>query len=131
MHRSEFEENIGIDITDRYKLRHIPALQNNEYKFFITEADSDHSYLDQFRLLAIDYPAHMDLGITEANQIAMFPIASVISSPNAWLNQDNVTDYIRYDSLPKGARGADQDVLKMRFESSSMSVAKFARGNTP
>ncbi len=128
MHRSEFEENIGIDITDRYKLRHIPALQNNEYKFFITEADSDHSYLDQFRLLAIDYPAHMDLGITEANQIAMFPIASVISSPNAWLNQDNVTDYIRYDSLPKGARGADQDVLKMRFESSSMSVAKFARG---
>jgi subtilisin family serine protease len=128
LHRSEFEENIGVDITDRYKLRLTPALQNNEYKFFITETDSDHSYLDRFRLFAIDHPAQTELGVTEANQIVMFNATSVVSSPDAWLNWENVTDYIRYDSLPKGANGVPQDVLKMQFENTATKSAQLARG---
>jgi hypothetical protein len=127
LHRSEFSENRGRDITDRYKLRVSPTLQSNEYKFFITELDSDHSYLDRLRLLAVDHPQNTALGVTENNQIAMFPMAGVTSSPDAWLNRNNVTRNIQYDSLPKGASGVPQDMLRMRFEPAFAKIAKAIR----
>ncbi len=97
LHRSEFIENTGIDITDRYKLTINPQAIENKFYIQVAETENDYNYFDQFKLYAIDHPVGTKIGITEYNDIVMYEITSVNSPSQANFNGfSDITNYIQY-----------------------------------
>ena len=69
LHRSEFTENVGNDITDKYKLNVIPHFNNNICQLKVKELNEDHDYFNSFKLTAYDHPIGTELGVTENNDV--------------------------------------------------------------
>ncbi len=98
LHRSEFNEYFGIDITDRYKLTINPQAIDNKFYIQVAETENDYNYFDNFKLYAVDHPAGTEIGITESNDIIMYDVISVLSPDNANLNgNSDITKYIQYN----------------------------------
>lgn len=123
LHRSEFLENVGVDITDAYKLNVNPRKQNGKYKLQIKELNNDHSYFDRFKLYSVDHPTGTELGVTENNDLALYVPDGVLSTNNALLNSITVTDQIQYLPSSKGVTGIAQDFLHADFMGSSFKYA--------
>ena len=76
LHRSEFPENVGNDITDKYVLK-IPPFFNddptdNTCSIKIQETEDSYSYFDNFKLLAVDHPLGSNVAVTENNDIVIY-----------------------------------------------------------
>ncbi len=120
LHRSEFAENAGVDITDVYKLNVNPKKQNGKYRLQIKELNNDHSYFDRIRLYSVDHPAGTELGVTENNDLVLYVPDGVLSTNNALLNSTNITDQIQYSPSGKGVTGIPLDFLNADFMGSSL-----------
>lgn len=108
LHRNEFAEYSGLDITDNHLLNIMPFVdpQDSTISLKIEETANDYSYFDQFKLISIDHPAGSKLGITENNEyVVYFPDIS-ISPCFAQYNNDDVTGILQDDeaeeTLPVG-----------------------------
>jgi len=73
LHRSELEENAGIDINDKYLLQTQPHFaEDNTLSISITETEHDYNYFDRFKLYAVDHPEGSKIGVTENNDIVLY-----------------------------------------------------------
>ncbi|MFC2093440.1 T9SS type A sorting domain-containing protein, partial [Bacteroidota bacterium] len=110
LHKSEFPENNGIDITDRYKLMVKPdddSLNMGHLSLKILEDSYDHCYFDNFKLYAVDHPLGTRLGVTEGNVIVVYDSTSIISTDDANLNGDDITDDIQFFMPPRNPVDGD------------------------
>ncbi|RMD48011.1 MAG: hypothetical protein D6830_07740, partial [Ignavibacteria bacterium] len=118
LHRSEFSENVGRDITDRYKLTIKPKLQDNYYTLQIRELNDDHNYFDRIKLYAVDHPLGTQIGVTENNEIVVY-------------NAENIAlpEVIRLNGVPQTEKllnGKPGDVLELEFSQFPSGVGQAA-----
>ncbi len=116
LHRSEFEGNAGKDIKDVYKLKVNPVADKNKLKFQIKELNHDHSYFDRIKLYSVDHPSGTEIGVTENNDIVLFPTSGVVSASNAVLNDKNITNLIQYNLKSPGVEGVPHERIFMNFD---------------
>lgn len=95
LHRMEFSEP-STNITDKYKLRTEPKIENGAMELYLVENENDNAFIDQFRLYAVDYPVDKKMGITEDNKIVIYDSVSVIASDSVMLNAANITSNVNY-----------------------------------
>jgi hypothetical protein len=118
LNKSEFDENVGTDIVDRYRLNIKPQLENGQYKLSIQELNDDHSYFDAFRLYAVDHPEGTDIGITENNDIVLLYPSYVESASDARMKGQDLTGAIGFKEA-YGLRGEKSDTLRLKFSRDS------------
>ncbi|MBE2227667.1 MAG: T9SS type A sorting domain-containing protein [Ignavibacteria bacterium] len=95
LHRMEFSEP-SVNITDKYKLRTEPKIENGAMELYLVENENDLAFIDQFKLYAVDYPVDKKMGITEDNKIVIYDSVSVIASDSVMLNAANITSNVNY-----------------------------------
>lgn len=110
LHRSEFPENQGIDVEDKYILQIPPAFDtNNICQLKIKELNEDYSYFDKIKMIAVDHPSGTNLVVTESNNLAIY-FPSFVNSPSYADNDgSDVTDELQYDSTFNEDVGGDED----------------------
>ncbi len=118
LNKSEFEENVGVDITDRYRLNVKPSLKGGQYRLSIQELNDDHSYFDAFRLYAVDHPEGTDIGITENNDIVLLYPSCVESASDARMHEQDLSGAIGF-SEAFGLTGQKSDTLRLKFKQDS------------
>lgn len=115
LHRSEFTENEGEDITDIYKLNSVPYISDDEIKIKILETGRKYSYFDQFRLYIVDHSTATEVGVTEDNEIVLFTGDNVVSTDTANLNgTEDITNMIQYPFTLEGD-ALDGDTLDQAY----------------
>jgi len=95
LHRMEFSEP-NVNITDKYKLRTEPKIENGSMELYLVENENDFAFIDQFKLYAVDYPVDKKMGITEDNKIVIYDSVSVIAGDSVMLNAANITSNVNY-----------------------------------
>jgi hypothetical protein len=113
----------GTDVDDYYKLEQplVPQFQTNQfalYSLLIKELQTEHSYLDQVQLLAVDHASDVHIGVNTCGEIFTYkkghpPTSCIDSSGNDVLNTINETD----DQFFQGYAG---DCLLANFENIDM-----------
>jgi len=101
LHRSQFPENAGKDIYDKYVLNVKPGLFDNKINLNLMEAGTDSSLFNMVKLYAVDHPVGTKIGVTEDNNIILFDSSLVQSTNEATLydslqNPLNITDDIQF-----------------------------------
>lgn len=97
LHRSEFAENVGMDISDKYLLNVKPGVFDEKIKLNLFETTHDISSINSIKLLAVDHPAGTKIGVTENNDIVMYYTDDTESPKNASKNHlEDITRYIQY-----------------------------------
>lgn len=86
------EGSNGTDVEDYYKLEQSPVPRDGKYSLLISEFETEHSYFDQVRLLAVDHDSDVNIAVTPNGEILTFkdplaPIASVDNNGIDRLNQ--------------------------------------------
>jgi hypothetical protein len=107
LNRSKFQENIGVDISDRYVLGKAPGMINDLYTFSIEETANDTSFINNIKLYEVTHPVGTILCVTEDNQLAIFDSASVISVNYADINGKEITEDVQFHISPKGTAQSD------------------------
>lgn len=132
LHRSEFDENIGKDIEDKYILRVAPEFNqlDSTCQIKIKELNNDISYFDKFSLITVDHPLGTNLGITEKNDYVLY-FPQITSSPNyAEQNGNDVTSELGYDSsFTKTVKGEKDDNVSASFENVNSKMKKIQMKN--
>jgi len=127
LHRSEFDENIGNDIEDKYMLRVTPvfSLSDSICEIKIKELNNDISYFDKFSLVAIDHPIGTSLGITEENNYVLY-FPQITNSPDhAEHEGEDVTSELSYDSnYSKTVSGDEEDYVSATYEEKNYGFMK-------
>ncbi len=120
LHRSEFQEYIGQDIKDLYKLNINPVPINDKLSIMVGETENDYDYFDQLKLYAVDHPVGTKVGVTESNDIVMYDDGSVQSTDDASLNgTTNITSLIQYNAQGKKVlTGNKGDSIYAHFDES-------------
>jgi len=126
LHRSEFNENVGQNITDLYHLKLKPNIVDGKINLQLFESEKDVNYFDQIKLYAIDHPAESKIGITEDNKIVMYYSADVVSTDSSTKNnENNITDYIQYNHpSQKIISGVSNDNFYIHYSSSSQKLMR-------
>jgi hypothetical protein len=121
LHRSEFSDNIGVNINDFYKLQVQPTFVNNNCSIVIHETENDTNYYNSIKLYAVDHPTGTIIGVTENNDIVMYDNNSVTSTDNASLNNyRDITGLIQYNyNGNKIVSGDNGDNIYAHYDSSS------------
>ncbi len=94
------------NIIDKYKLEHQPVVRDKEYLLQIREFEHEHSYLDQVKLLAVDHPGDVLIGLNPEGEIIPYrrmvlPTSCVDNSGRDHLKLINGVD----DQCFQGHRG--------------------------
>ncbi len=95
LHRMEFSEP-SVNITDKYKLRIAPQINNNQFELYLVENENDFAFIDQVKVYAVDYSSNKKMGITEDNKIVIFDSVSVLASDSVILGDLNITSNVNY-----------------------------------
>jgi len=122
LHKSEFEQNVNQDITDKYFLNYYPSIDpgDSSISLKLLEKNDDKSYFDQIKLIAIDHPIDTKIGITESNDIVLYSPKLVISPDDATQNGDDVTDELKYEEKDTTTiEGFSNDELNASFDLNS------------
>jgi len=92
----------GTDVEDHYKLEQtlIPVYQGrlfSAYSLKISEFESEHSYLDQVKLLAVDHASDVKIAVTLDGEILTYnnpavPISAIDNYGNNMLNEIRLMD---------------------------------------
>ncbi|MBN8571852.1 MAG: T9SS type A sorting domain-containing protein [Ignavibacteria bacterium] len=99
LHKSEFTENVGFDISDKYMLNVKPGVFDNKISMNLFESTHDISSINSIKLLAVDHPIGTKIGVTENNDIVMYYDEDVESPKNADRNHiENITQYVQYNN---------------------------------
>ncbi|MBN8571486.1 MAG: hypothetical protein J0M18_17820, partial [Ignavibacteria bacterium] len=99
LHKSEFTENVGFDISDKYLLNVKPGVFDNKISMNLFESTHDISSINSIKLLAVDHPVGTKIGVTENNDIIMYFDEDVESPKNADRNHiENITQYVQYNN---------------------------------
>jgi hypothetical protein len=99
LHRSEFTQNIGLDISDKYLLNVKPGVLDNKISMNLFESTHDISSINSIKLLAVDHPQGTKIGVTENNDIVMYYDADAESPKNASKNHiENITNLVQYNT---------------------------------
>ncbi len=103
LHKSEFTENVGLDISDKYLLNVKPGVFNNKISLNLFESTHDVSSINSIKLLAVDHPVGTRIGVTENNDIIMYYEADTESPKEASKNHiEDITKYIEYSMTDTG-----------------------------
>ncbi|NUM80652.1 T9SS type A sorting domain-containing protein, partial [bacterium] len=122
LHRSEFVKNRGKIIQDFYKLNVIPTKTDHGYKIQIKELNSDHSYLDEFNLYAVDHSPNITIGVTEDNRIVQYLSNDLILADEiTFENSENLHSGTNQIKNSKG------DMMHVKFSSDKMNRLKTAQ----
>jgi hypothetical protein len=126
LHHSEFNENVGQNITDLYRLKFKPNIVDGKINLQLFESEKDVNYFDQIKLFAIDHPAESKIGITEDNKIVMYYSADVVSTDSSTKNdKNNITDNIQYNHpSQKIISGESNDNFYIHYSSSSQKLMR-------
>lgn len=116
LHRSEFQNNIGIDIEDKYILNVNPYIDKDSIISLKTiELNQDQSYIDNFKLIAVDHPLETKLGITEFNQFVLY-LPSFVTSPYlAFFNGLDITEILQFDTTNSEVSGQAGGTISSDF----------------
>lgn len=100
LHRSELNENIGVDITDKYVLKIQPYFnddpEDNTCSIKIHETEEQtNSFFDNVKLHVIDHPLGSEVGVTENNDIVIY-YPNPTSPSYALNNNEDVTSDLQY-----------------------------------
>jgi len=79
----------GEIIEDWYKLREKPVKDRDRYRLQIREENSEHSFFDRIRLVAIDHPDSVEVFVTQDGEIVS---VSTMSAPQSVIGENGV-DY--------------------------------------
>lgn len=125
LHRSEFAENVGMDISDKYLLNVKPGVFDEKIKLNLFETTHDISSINSIKLLAVDHPAGTKIGVTENNDIVMYYTDDTESPKNASKNHiEDITRYIQYTNGNGDRRdttvGLEDDNVVSDFEIPSL-----------
>jgi len=91
--QSEYPQNNGVDVTDFYRLLKPLRVNNGKYALQIREFENELSYLDQFKLLAIDYPAGTKIDV-DANSGEVYQYVTPYSLRRALLRGSDITSLL-------------------------------------
>lgn len=114
LHRSEFDDYKGNDITDKYKLNITPYFNSADSvcTLVLKELNNDFSYLDKIELKAIDHPAGTLVGITENKDLVLYLPQYIENTDKAMQNDSvDVTCNLQYDTLCLPVKGDSSDVI--------------------
>ncbi|HRE40208.1 MAG TPA: T9SS type A sorting domain-containing protein [Ignavibacteria bacterium] len=116
LHRSEFENNIGIDIEDKYILNVNPYIDKDSIISLKTiELNQDQSYIDNFKLIVVDHPIGTKLGITEFGQYVLY-LPSFVASPYlAFFNGLDITEILQFDTTNSEVSGEAGGTISSDF----------------
>lgn len=125
LHRSEFNDFLGSNINDLYKLQVQPTFDDNKCTIVIKETESDTNYYNNVKLYAVDHPVGTKIGVTESNDIVMYESGSLGSPDGASLNgSENITPYVQYTyEGNKIVHGLSGDSIYASFDSSAQMKA--------
>ncbi|CAN5518695.1 hypothetical protein BH10BAC5_BH10BAC5_24390 [soil metagenome] len=127
LHRSEFIENVGQEISDKYLLNIHPGVFDSKLNINLFESTHDISSINSIKLLAIDHPVGTKIGVSESNDIVMYYEADATDPKKANKNHiEDITNLIqvtptsRHDTvsgIPEDeiASGFDTDLQGQRI----------------
>ncbi len=91
--QSEYPQYNGVDVTDYYRLLKPLRVNNGKYALQIREFENELSFLDQFKLLAIDHPAGTKIDV-DANSGEVYQYATPFSLRRALLRGFDITSQL-------------------------------------
>lgn len=125
LHRSEFTGNEGVDILDKYKVQVKPLVDNNSLiQMAIVENENDLTSLNEVKLYYVDHPYGTKVGITENLNFVYYDSSAVISTDDAILNQNNITQSIQYNNSI-GVKGYINDIINAHYPLSNSKLKMF------
>ena len=79
----------GADVEDYYKLEQTLVPQTGKYQLLISEFESEHSYLDQIKLLAVDHDSEVNIAVAPDGEILTYknPVAPLSAVDNNGTNR--------------------------------------------
>lgn len=121
LHRSEFTDMIGMNISDFYKLNVQPTFNKDTCNLFLRETERDSNKFNTIKLYAVDHPEGTLIGVTESNDIVMYDNTGVTSTDNAILNNyRDITGIIQYDYQGnKIVNGENGDNIYAHYDSTT------------
>lgn len=126
LHRSEFDQNLGRDIEDKYLLRVTPQFNQNDStcELKIKELNNDISYFDKFSLVAVDHPVGTSLGVSENGDYVLYYASETCELQHAQHEEADVTPELAFDSNDvKTVDGLIDDNVTARFDCPRFSTA--------
>jgi hypothetical protein len=116
LHKSQFPDNAGQNIFDKYVLSSAPGIFDSLINLSIVETAQDTSVFDMVKLYAVDHDAGTQIGITEDNEIVMYAVQKVRSTEDAAIydtayNYTDITKQIQFYIKNSTQTPVDVDTL--------------------
>ncbi len=95
------------DVRDYYRLEYVPAQRDGKYHLIIGEFQTEHSYIDEVRLIVVDHKDVKNVAVSQEGKIFTYetplsPITAVDHNGNCWLNALNSVDNDFYEGAEGG-----------------------------
>lgn len=92
----------GVDVEDYYRLEQSLVPKNGKHSLIISEFESEHSYIDQVKLLAVDHDSDVNTAVTLGGAILTYknpvaPLSAVDNNGTNRLGEISFTDGIVSD----------------------------------
>ena len=99
---SAAEASGGIDVEDYYRLEQTLIRQEGKHSVLISEFEQEHSYFDQFRLIAVDHESDVQVSVSATGEILTYrdpfaPSLAVDRNGNSCLDAVNEIDGKYYE----------------------------------
>lgn len=65
---SEDQDRSELDVEDFYRLERRPAVKQGKYSLLIREFESEHSYIDQVKLLVVDHKSDVNIAVSPTGE---------------------------------------------------------------
>jgi hypothetical protein len=87
----------GTDVEDYYRLERALIPENGKYSLLVSEFESEHSYFDQVKLIAIDHNSDVNVAVAPDGEILTYktpaaPISAIDNNGSSRLNEISLID---------------------------------------
>jgi len=87
----------GTNVEDYYKLEKTLIPKNGKYSLVLSEFESEHSYFDQVKLMAVDHESDVNIAVTSNGEILTYknptaPISAIDNNGSNRLNEISLMD---------------------------------------
>ncbi|MCL6577920.1 MAG: hypothetical protein K6T73_00850 [Candidatus Bathyarchaeota archaeon] len=119
------ESNLGVDVNDWYRLEAALTKKGNKWQMMICEFEHEHSFFDQFKILAVDHDSDVNIAVTPNDEILTYrdPIAPLSCIDNN--GYDRLTEISHMDG------NVDDPSTYFYGETGDYLVLNFGKVNSP